>query len=138
MAKASETKTQDALEAKAERCVVVDESLVRAFDFLGKRWNAVVLGALAEGPTGFRELGRAINGISDSMLSNRLSDLAQAGLIVRKVEEGPPVAVSYALTNRGQALMPALTQISLWSQEHLLAEDCEAEKLREAAEAEKS
>lgn len=102
-----------------ERCIPAGVALASAFTFLGKRWNAVVLGTLSAGPAGFRELSRAIAGISDSMLSDRLSDLAKAGLITRTVDEGPPVAVSYALTERGQALMPALEQIALWAQEYL-------------------
>ena len=102
-----------------DACARGDAALARAFDFLGKRWNGVVLGNLREGPAGFRELSRAIGGISDSVLSDRLSDLAKAGLIARTVDEGPPLAVSYALTDRGNALIPALEQISLWAQEHL-------------------
>lgn len=53
------------------------------------------------------------------MLSDRLADLAKGGLITRTVDEGPPLAVSYALTGRGRALMPALDQIALWAQENL-------------------
>jgi DNA-binding HxlR family transcriptional regulator len=106
-----------------EACARGDAALARAFDFLGKRWNAMVLGNLREGPAGFRELSRSMDGISDSVLSDRLSDLANAGLIVRTVDEGPPLAVSYALTDRGAALIPALTQISLWAQEHLVEDD---------------
>jgi DNA-binding HxlR family transcriptional regulator len=102
-----------------ERCVAGDAALARAFEFLGKRWNGVVLGMLSRGPAGFRELSRAIGGISDSVLSERLSDLTAAGLISRTVDEGPPLAVSYALSDRGQALIPALEQIALWAQEHL-------------------
>ena len=109
---------------ETEACARGDEALARAFVFLGKRWNAVVLGNLRNGPAGFRELSRASGGISDSVLSDRLSDLTKAGLIARRVDEGPPVTVSYTLTGRGQALMPALEQISLWAQEHLLADDC--------------
>lgn len=105
-------------------CVPAAAALSRAFGFLGKRWNAVVLGGLSAGPAGFRELSRAIGGISDSMLSDRLSDLAAAGLITRTVDAGPPVAVSYALTERGRALMPALEQVALWAQEHLPEGDC--------------
>lgn len=97
--------------------------MARAFQFLGKRWNAAVLGALSGGPIGFRELSRHIAGISDSVLSNRLVSLAGAGLISRVVEAGPPVSVTYALTERGLALMPALEQISAWAQEHLPAEN---------------
>jgi DNA-binding HxlR family transcriptional regulator len=95
-------------------------ALGRAFEFLGKRWNGVLLGTLRNGPAGFRELARAIDGISDSVLSDRLSDLAAAGLITRTVEEGPPLSVSYALTDRGKALLPALEQITLWAEEHLV------------------
>jgi DNA-binding HxlR family transcriptional regulator len=104
-------------------CLRDDASLARAFVFLGKRWNAVVLGSLSGGPAGFRELSRAAGGISDSVLSDRLTDLARAGLIVRTVNEGPPVSVSYALTDRGAALMPALHQIAAWAREHLPSPD---------------
>ena len=103
----------------SEACARGDAALARAFEFLGKRWNGVVIGNLSEGPAGFRELSRATGGISDSVLSDRLSDLAAAGLVARTVDEGPPLAVSYALTDRGKALIPALEQISLWAQEHL-------------------
>jgi DNA-binding HxlR family transcriptional regulator len=100
-------------------CIPAAAALARAFRFLGKRWNAVVLGHLSAGPAGFRDLSRAIDGISDSVLSDRLSDLAAGGLITRSVDEGPPVSVSYALTDCGRALMPALEQIAVWAQEHL-------------------
>jgi DNA-binding HxlR family transcriptional regulator len=111
--------------AGADACARGDAALARAFEFLGKRWNGVVLGNLSEGPAGFRELSRAVDGISDSVLSDRLSDLAEAGLIARTVDEGPPLAVSYALTDRGKALIPALAQISLWAQEHLVPDEME-------------
>jgi DNA-binding HxlR family transcriptional regulator len=103
----------------AEECVPAADALARAFRFLGKRWNAVVLGHLSAGPAGFRELSRAIEGISDSVLSDRLADLAAGGLISRTVREGPPLTVSYALTDRGRALIPALEQIANWAQDNL-------------------
>jgi DNA-binding HxlR family transcriptional regulator len=103
----------------ADQCIPAADMLARAFRFLGKRWNAIVLGHLSAGPAGFRELSRAIEGISDSVLSDRLADLAKGGLITRTVDEGPPLAVSYDLTDRGRALMPALEQISLWARENL-------------------
>lgn len=108
----------------AAACVPAAAALARAFGFLGKRWNGVVLGSLSAGPRGFRDLSRTIAGISDSMLSDRLSDLARAGLITRTVDAGPPVGVTYALTERGLALMPALEQIALWAQEHLPEDGC--------------
>jgi DNA-binding HxlR family transcriptional regulator len=102
-----------------EACVRADTALVRAFELLGKRWTGVVLGTLSGGPAGFRALARAVDGISDSMLSDRLGELGEAGLVTRTVTEGPPLSVTYALTDAGRALLPALAQITRWSEQHL-------------------
>jgi DNA-binding HxlR family transcriptional regulator len=99
-------------------------ALVRAFEFLGKRWSGVVLGSLVGGPAGFRELSRAVTGISDSVLSERLSELTTAGLVLRSVDEGPPLAVAYSLTPAGQALVPALHELADWASQHLPAHGC--------------
>ncbi|WP_163510033.1 winged helix-turn-helix transcriptional regulator [Fodinicola acaciae] len=103
----------------SEACVRSDAALARAFEFLGKRWNAVILAVLGSRPAAFRELSRAIGRISDSVLSDRLAELTAAGLISRTVDEGPPVSVTYALTDCGRGLMPVLDQISLWAEQNL-------------------
>ena len=113
-----------------EACAGADAALVRAFDLLGKRWTGVVLGTLSGGPAGFRALSRAVEGISDSMLSERLSAVCNAGLVTRTVAEGPPVSVAYELTDAGRALLPALGQISRWSEEHLPAASGESADLQ--------
>jgi DNA-binding HxlR family transcriptional regulator len=127
----SGAQTADAAQAPAEtraegadECAPKAAMLARAFRFLGKRWSAMILGQLSGGPAGFRDLSRAIGGISDSVLSDRLADLTAGGLIDRTVSEGPPVAVSYQLTERGRALMPALEQIAAWARDNLPAADC--------------
>jgi DNA-binding HxlR family transcriptional regulator len=102
-----------------EACVRADAALVRAFDLLGKRWTGVVLGTLRGGPVGFRAITRAVDGISDSVLADRLSELCDAGLVTRTVTEGPPLSVTYALTDAGRALLPALEQITRWAEEYL-------------------
>jgi DNA-binding HxlR family transcriptional regulator len=103
----------------AEACGRRDAALSRAFELLGKRWTGVVLGTLSGGPSGFRALARAVEGISDSVLADRLGELTNAGLVSRTVDEGPPVSVVYQLTDAGRALLPALEQISRWAEEHL-------------------
>jgi DNA-binding HxlR family transcriptional regulator len=95
-----------------------DGALAQAFKFLGKRWNGVILGTLTNGPSGFAELKRNVAGISDSVLSERLSELQEAGLIVRSVEPGPPVSVSYELSDTGNALIPAMRALSTWASEN--------------------
>jgi DNA-binding HxlR family transcriptional regulator len=114
------TSPEAATEHEPRAC---DAALSRAFEFLGKRWNGVLLGTLIQGPAGFAELKRGL-GISDSMLSDRLVELTRAGLVERTVDTGPPVAVSYALTANGQALLPALQALTTWASENLTAEQC--------------
>src|SRR5580658_3395717 len=96
-----------------------DGALSSAFRFLGKRWTGVILGTLMNGPAGFAELRRVISGISDSMLSERLLELTGAGLVTRSVEQGPPIAVRYALTPAGQALLPAMKELGAWAAANL-------------------
>lgn len=102
-----------------DSCGRADAALARAFDILGKRWTGVVLGTLSGGPASFRTLSRAVEGISDSVLSDRLSGLTDAGLVTRAVDEGPPLSVAYELTDAGRALLPALEEISRWAEQHL-------------------
>jgi DNA-binding HxlR family transcriptional regulator len=119
------TKSPEAAAALGHEPRACDAALSRAFEFLGKRWNGVLLGTLIQGPAGFAELKRSL-GISDSVLSDRLVELTRAGLVERTVDSGPPVAVSYALTANGHALLPALQALTTWAQENLPAEQCAA------------
>lgn len=96
-----------------------DQALARAFTVLGKRWNGVLIGTLIDGPAGFTQLARSIDGISESVLSDRLSELAHTGLLSRRVHDGPPVTVTYELTSRGQALVPALRELGRWATDSL-------------------
>jgi DNA-binding HxlR family transcriptional regulator len=110
------TKPEAPEEYSAPMC---DKALVLAFGFLGKRWNGVILGSLMEGSASFSELRRAVEGISDSVLSERLSELGAAGLVSRTVDAGPPIAVAYRLTDSGTALLPALTELTTWARANL-------------------
>ena len=101
-----------------------DVALSRVFGFLGKRWNGLILGMLSGGPIGFSGLSRAVHGISDSVLSERLAGLTQAGLVTRTVDAGPPVAVSYELTESGRALLPALRELIRWAEQHPVDAPC--------------
>ena len=104
-----------------ERSRSCDRGLANAFAFLGKRWNGVLIATLALGPAGFAELARAVPGISESVLSDRLNELTGAGLVTRTVRLGPPLGVSYQLTARGESLVPVLDHLARWAHENLPA-----------------
>ena len=93
-----------------------DERLTRAFTLLGKRWSGVILGLLLQGPAHFAVLARTIPGISERVLSDRLAELTEAGIIEREVIPGPPLRVTYRLTEKGRALGPGLLKLGKWAE----------------------
>lgn len=104
----------------AEHGPQCDAWLSAAFEILGKRWNGVILGVLAEGDAGFTDLRRGLSGrISDSVLASRLAELTELGLIERVAPSGPPAGARYALTPAGRALIPTLTALADWARTHL-------------------
>lgn len=100
-------------------CATVDAGMTRVFGLLGKRWTGLIIAVLLDGPVHFSDLRRAIPGISERMLSDRLSELSAEGLVLREVVEGPPLRVAYRLTETGAALKPALAALGLWAETYL-------------------
>ena len=100
-------------------CKKVDGAITRVFALLGKRWTGPITSVLMEHPVHFADLRRAIPGISERMLSDRLAELSEAKLVVREVDEGPPLRVSYRLTEAGAALEPAMRELIAWAEAHL-------------------
>lgn len=86
-----------------------------AIELIGKRWSGAIIWALAEGPLRFAELKRSIPGLSDRLLSQRLRELEDAGLMIREVEDGPQVKVTYSLTEMGKGLRPAVLALREWA-----------------------
>ncbi|MFD7662488.1 winged helix-turn-helix transcriptional regulator [Streptomyces sp. NPDC059788] len=97
-------------------CRQVDTGMARVFELFGKRWTGLIVSVLLDGPVHFAELRRAVPGISERMLSDRLTELSAAGLVVREVDGGPPLRVSYRLTEAGRALDSALKELGQWAE----------------------
>ncbi|MBU2669508.1 helix-turn-helix transcriptional regulator [Actinoplanes bogorensis] len=88
--------------------------LARALNVVGERWALLIVRELLLGPKRFTDLRRGLPGASQSMLTSRLAELEQAG-VLRRRRLGPPVASQvYELTARGQDLSPALVALSAW------------------------
>jgi DNA-binding HxlR family transcriptional regulator len=99
-----------------------DDALTRVFGLLGKRWTGVIIGALCDGPARFAEITRAVPGITEGMLSARLQELQEEGIVQRDVLEGPPLATVYRLSERGRSLEPALLELARWAERNLQPE----------------
>ena len=84
-------------------------------ELIGKRWAGAIVWVLADGPHYFAQLAQAVPGVSDRLLSRRLRELESEGLVERAVHPGSPARVSYALTEKGTALEPALRELRAWA-----------------------
>lgn len=85
-----------------------------AIEFIGRRWVGVVLIAGYVGARRFSEYRRFSAGISDRLLTQRLHELQQRGLIERTVVPTTPVQITYAPTPRGKELVQALQPLVDW------------------------
>jgi DNA-binding HxlR family transcriptional regulator len=86
-------------------------------EILGKRWTALIVFLLLQRPARFSELARTVPGLSERVLAERLRELEEAGLVERRVDHGPPIAVTYRLTARGEGLGPTMDALRDWAAE---------------------
>jgi DNA-binding HxlR family transcriptional regulator len=88
--------------------------VARALGAIGERWALLVVRELLHGPKRFADLSRGLPGMSQNVLSQRLRDLEQAG-IVRRRGLGPPASIRvYELTRLGHELRPVLLSLARW------------------------
>ncbi|MFC3749679.1 winged helix-turn-helix transcriptional regulator [Paenibacillus sp. GCM10012306] len=87
----------------------------KAVDLLSKRWVALIAFVLIPGPRRFGEIENCLSNLSGKVLSDRLKEMENEGIIERKVYPEMPVRIEYSLTDKGQALAPILGEISNWS-----------------------
>ncbi len=95
-------------------CTIVGEILTR----VGDRWTGPLLIALGDRRLRFGELHRAIEGISQRMLTVTLRHLERDGLIVRTVYATVPPRVEYELSDRGRSLRDVLQHVGAWVVAH--------------------
>jgi DNA-binding HxlR family transcriptional regulator len=86
-----------------------------AVELVGKRWTGAILWALIERPHYFAELKAGIPGVSDKLLSQRLRELEEEGLVDRAVHPGTPARVSYSLTDKGRDIEAAVVELREWA-----------------------
>jgi DNA-binding HxlR family transcriptional regulator len=93
-------------------------------DRVGDKWSVLVVVLLGERSHRFSELHRAIDGISQRMLTLTLRVLERDGLVSRTVHPAVPPRVDYALTDLGRTLLGPLSALADWAtrhREHILA-----------------
>ena len=88
----------------------------RAVELIGRRWSGAIIRAMLPGPQCFNEIMATVPGLSDRLLTERLRELEAEGVLRRTVLPGPPVRVSYELTEAGRGLEPVIEALSHWAE----------------------
>jgi DNA-binding HxlR family transcriptional regulator len=94
----------------------------QASELIGRRWTGAIIFVLLKSRCRFATLRAAIPDITDRMLSQRLQELEQEGIVVRTVVPEMPVRVEYELTKKGRALASAIDAIVEWAHKWIPAE----------------
>jgi DNA-binding HxlR family transcriptional regulator len=87
----------------------------RASELIGRRWTGAIIFVLLKSKCRYATLRAAIPDITDRMLSDRLQELEEEGIVERTVIPETPVRVEYALTKKGRALAAAIDAIADWA-----------------------
>lgn len=90
----------------------------KAMTILSQRWTGMIIYQLLAGPQRFCTIESSI-GVSGRVLSERLKDLENEGIVRREVHPETPVRIEYSLTEKGKALEPLMKEIEIWSQSWL-------------------
>lgn len=86
----------------------------KGMQILSKRWTGLIVHQLLSGPQRFCKIEASFP-ISGRILSERLKDLEQEGIVKREVYPETPVRIEYSLTEKGLALAPIIHEIENWS-----------------------
>lgn len=93
-----------------------------AASIIGRKWHPViVLELLKTERLGFNDLTRAVDGISNKVLSDALEDLEEKRIIDREIANEKPVRVEYSLTEFGESLGPVIDAMDDWGEQYLKA-----------------
>jgi DNA-binding HxlR family transcriptional regulator len=88
--------------------------VARALDVVGERWALLVVRELLLGPKRFGALSSGLPGMSQNVLSQRLRELQDAGVVRRRTFGPPASSHGYELTERGRELEPVLLALARW------------------------
>ncbi|POF29180.1 winged helix-turn-helix transcriptional regulator [Roseibium marinum] len=88
-----------------------------ALDRLGEQWTVMALAELSAGPRRYRELERALVGVSQRMMTLTLRRLERDGHVLRHVEPTVPPSVTYELTELGRSFAEQVASLATWSRQ---------------------
>ena len=93
--------------------------IASTLDIVGDRWTLVILRDLLTGKARFSQFLGSPEKITTNILTDRLEMMLHAGLVTRSAYQQHPIRFEYALTRKGEALLPVLQAMCRWANTHL-------------------
>jgi len=91
----------------------------QVLDCIADKWSVLIIRRLAEGTLRFAQLRRAVDGISQKVLTNTLRTLERDGIITRRIYASVPPKVEYSLTSLGRSLCSLVEGICGWAEANI-------------------
>ena len=104
-----------------------------ASELIGRRWTGAIIFVLLQQTCRFATLRDSVPGITDRMLSERLQELEEEGIVERSVVPDTPVRVEYSLTKKGKSLAAAIGSIAQWAEKYIVLPAAKPKTRRRAA-----
>lgn len=98
--------------------------IASAMTIIGSKWTALILRDLASGPKRFSELEKSVGAINPRTLSQRLDELEKHQILTKASYAEVPPRIEYALTAKGEDLVPVLRAMSAWGDKYYDNSNC--------------
>lgn len=91
----------------------------QVLDLIADKWTVLIIRRLSDGTLRFAQLRRAVDGISQKVLTSTLRHLERDGIVTRRIYASVPPKVEYSLTNLGQSLCGLVESICGWAEANI-------------------
>ncbi|MDK1285710.1 transcriptional regulator [Pseudoalteromonas phenolica] len=93
-------------------------AIEKGMRLIGGKWKGSIIYHLKDEPVRFNDLSRMLGGATKKMVDQRLKELEEEGMVIRKVISDRPIAVTYELTDFGRSALKILDDLKVWSETH--------------------
>ena len=93
-------------------------AIEKGMRLIGGKWKGSIIYHLKDKPVRFNDLARMLGGATKKMVDQRLKELEEEGMVIRKVISDKPMAVTYELTDFGRSALSILDDLREWSEKY--------------------
>lgn len=94
-------------------------NIAQSLNIIGDRWTLLIIHEILIGQQTFNSIKKSLDGISSNLLSERLKELEEQGLVRSELYSAHPPRYQYSLTEKGKELEPVFNALVAWGSSHL-------------------